>query len=1024
MKKLSRGIPVVLLALLMASCNEQNSQSNSQHSASVPNSTSVSMPTSISGSASTSSSGSTSTSVSASTSTSTSTSTSVSDNPIIEGDGTLENPYVASNPTQLRGILNSCRGETMQYVVLSKDIELRNEWAPIGDANSPVNAYIDGQGHSIKNLSITHGNSDVSFYGLIGCFVGVACNLTIEGNIDFAPQNATNGIGLFAGATVNSYLYGVKAKGTINIKNNTEIESLAVNIGGVVGFNALDQYSSTVFEELAFEGDITCGVKNAILGGILGASANTMSVLPITNSYVKAGQIKGGYVVGGITGSTAFYSSVTNCVVNAENIETIDDEGSYAGGISGTGYYETAFLNNIVNVDTITAPVSTSTYKSSSGDVVGLAYEDGYEEYINILGAGIANNVSLKTTTVSADNVAKQTEVVTLNNDVVEDLGFARAFNLENNELVMKDLIDISEDDFAVTVHKNDGSNEVENPLVSPNSLTDVGTTFARDGFLNHGLYYDEAATVAYRFYAPINGNIDFYCGWFDTSRLSGHYQGTQAANGVIQFLDDGTLVWAMTDLYSSEGTWWCNGEYIIFSHLFADETVCVWDEANNSLTFLDANSGEYYYTFNKCGEIYGYYDGDEGRRLFLNDNGTGTYSDGSTVVNITFTTNGNVLTVGSFANFASGTITINNDKSLQFAVTDDDGYSYTWNFVEGSATPNYSGKAMVKSYRGNFEGRVDLLPNGNFEYYKTSEDSVYCYGGFRVDYNTLTMKSDSAYIFNGTFKYDASTETLTKSDGSVLMAASGTHVKSVHTSDNSVWIHVFDNKTYVVINGSLNKTATVTGTITDGETIQIGSDSYTVSGETITYVSPEPDKTPLVNEYIDETHNISLVLNADGTGTYDGNAFTYTWDGTNVKFNVNSCDVDLVFDATNKTLTGTYDDGEYPVSVSFVVKPEGPVEEKNVIGTWTGEGLGGNTYTIVIASDNTYALTTSADTTFTGTWTGDVNGTITLDCTSMEYTIYNSLSIAYQASSDTLSLTFDDYDDMPGSSTGWTRVE
>ncbi len=1009
MKKLHYGIPVVMLALLMASCDGQNNPSNSQPSTSI----SDSVPTSVSGSASTS--------VSASTSTS----TSIADNPIIEGDGTAENPYVASNPTQLRGILSSCRGETMKFVVLSNDIELRDEWSPIGDASKPVNAYIDGQGHTIKNLSITQAASDVSFYGLIGCFMGVAVDLTVEGNIEFAPQNATNAVGLFAGATVNSYLYGVKAKGSINIKNNTEVAGLAVNIGGVVGYNALDAYSSTVFEELAFEGDINCAVKNAILGGILGASANTYSVLPITNGYVKAGQIKGGYVVGGVIGSTATYGSVTNCVVNVENIEAIDDEGSYAGGVGGAGYYETAFLNNIVNVDTITAPASTSTYKSSSADVVGITYEDGYDQYVNILGTAVANNISLKAATVSGDNVASQAEVVTLNNDVVEDLGFARAFDFVKNELVMKDLADISEDDFAVTVHKNDGTTEVENPSVSPNSLTEVGTAFVRDGFLNHGLYYDEEATVAYRFYAPINGNMDFYCGWFDTSRLSGYYQGSQDSNSVIQFLDDGTLVWAMADLYSSEGKWWCDGEHLIFSHFFADDIVCVWNETDDSFTFPDVNSDDYSYTFTKCGEIYGYYDGDDGRRLFLNDNGTGSYSDGSTVVNISFTQSGNVLNVNRFANFASGTITVNADKSLVFAVTDDDGYSYTWNFVEGSAVPDYSDKAMAKSYRGNFQGKIVLSPNGNFTYFKYDEEDAYCYGGYRIDYNTLTFKCDSTSTFSGTFKYDASTETLTKSDGSILMAASGTYVKSVHTSDNSIWIHVFDNKTYVVINGSLNKTATVTGTIEDGETIQIGSDSYTVSGETITYVSPEPDKTPLVNEYIDEAHNISLVLNADGTGTYDGNAFTYTWDGTNVKFNVNSCDVDLVFDATNKTLTGTYDDGEYPVSISFIVKPEGPVEEKNIIGAWTGNGISaGYSYTIVITGDNNYTLSVNgSSSSYTGTWTGDVNGTITLDCTNISG-ICTALSITYQASTDTVNLEFEDWETMPGTATGWKRVE
>ena len=251
-------------------------------------------------------------------------------------------------------------------------------------------------------------------------------------------------------------------------------------------------------------------------------------------------------------------------------------------------------------------------------------------------------------------------------------------------------------------------------------------------------------------------------------------------------------------------------------------------------------------------------------------------------------------------------------------------------------------------------------------------------------------------------------------------MAKEGEYVNSFMTSDKSVIIHVFDNKTYLVMNGKLNKSTTISGDLVDGNTITIGKDEYKIEGTTLKYISKDPDKTPLVNTYIDANTKIELALNADGTGTYDGSAINYTFDGTKVKFTVNSLlNVELTWNASDKTLIGTADDGESPVGLSFTVKKE-VVEEKNLVGTWSGNGIMSNTYTITIKADKTYSMKLPAGT-FDGTWTGSLDGKIELDTTPIS-SIFDSCSITYQASSDTIKVEWEDYDYNPGSAV-WTRV-
>ena len=979
-------------------------------------------------------SGSTNTSNSTSISDSTSSSVNKPEDGTIKGLGTKESPYLISNQTQLKNVANGCMGlETSAYISIENDIVITEEWTPLGTLESPFNANIDGNNHTIKGLNITKAGNNQMLFGLFGCYSGVAENLTVEGNIDIQQQIASSYVGLFAAVTFNAYLRNITVKGNLIVRNNTEVDNLTSCVGGVSGANVLGNGLTSTFEEVSYFGDIDCRVKDANVAGILGCipvvSLVQTSALLFTNNYVESNKIKGGNIVGGLVGNLDAYTGITNSIVKVNSIEAIDSsEGAYVGGITGTAYYETAMLNNIVIVDNLSAPSSSSpAYESVVGAITGRPVEDGYDEYSTELGSALYGNAFINSTISGDKTLSDQGDVITtkdVDSSFLIKHGFNRAWELKDGNVSLKEFKNISTDNITVTINKNDGSAETKTVTVEPNTITNItDNDFTREGYLNHGLYYDSEATVAYRFYAPVNGGLDLNCGWFDTSRLAGFYKGASAVNGTMQFMEDGTFVWLMSDYYSSIGTWWCDGKHLTYSHVFLDDVVCIWDEEKGKFTFPDANDDSYSYTFTKAGNVYGYWSNEDGRQIFLNDDGTGTYSDGDTVVAINYTkVNDSELKVSDFGAYGDCKIVIANDGSITFSVTEDYEYNYNWTLTKGSAVPNYKNKKAIGTYKGNFAGSIELLENGNFIYHKISEDTIYAYGGFRImDSSTVQFKCDAVSSFNGTFKFDASTNTLINSTGTTILAKEGTYVKSFMTTDKSVIIYVFDNANYLVINGKLNKTTTISGELSDGNVVTIGKDEYQVEGTTLKYVSHDPDKTPLANTYVEATSKIELVLNADGTGTYDGSMINYNFDGSKVTFTVNNVnDVELTWNATDKTLIGTSNDGDSEVNLSFSIKPE-IVEKKNLVGTWSGQGIFSNTYTITINADGTYVFVMPAGTA-NGTWTGSLDGTITLDSAPIS-AIFNECSITYQASSDKINVVWEDYDYNPGSAT-WSRIQ
>lgn len=264
-------------------------------------------------------------------------------------------------------------------------------------------------------------------------------------------------------------------------------------------------------------------------------------------------------------------------------------------------------------------------------------------------------------------------------------------------------------------------------------------------------------------------------------------------------------------------------------------------------------------------------------------------------------------------------------------------------------------GKEVAKNYSGNFEIKSNIAV-----YIKEVSQGTLTVNYEEVDPSSVYMSF-----------YDISSYTYYNS-GDVLPAGKTFRGNFNNYGANPVHVEV-----------TLNGTSLLS---VDLE--QYGSQTQefsNVEGELVVTFSLKKgaDFSEVANTYT--TGSIDLVLNADGTGTYDGNPIeSYTFENNEVCFTVNYCEVKLTWNAADQTLIGTYDDFDNPVvSLSFHVK-QTQSETKTLEGVWKGSGMGTVTCTLTISADNTYKMELSSGVTFEGTWMGDINSTIDLDCEPM----------------------------------------
>ena len=225
------------------------------------------------------------------------------------GSGTESDPYQIGTADQLklfRDIVNGAGGQTQNrgaYAVLTADIDLNNEpWTPIGpDRDSAYAGTFDGQGHTVKNLSVTV-NVQPGRAGLFGCVKdGTIRKLTVAGSVSCtANQGWCGGI---AGYAMDETIENCASLCTVSC---TGIDA---RVGGIVGL--VDYNSRTLIIRDCYNiGKITGRSDNGSgdAGGICGFYMNGK----ISNCY-NVGEITGSGYVSKIAVSAYNDSRPTNC---------------------------------------------------------------------------------------------------------------------------------------------------------------------------------------------------------------------------------------------------------------------------------------------------------------------------------------------------------------------------------------------------------------------------------------------------------------------------------------------------------------------------------------------------------------------------------------------------------------------------------------------------------------------------------------------------------------------------------------
>ena len=201
---------------------------------------------------------------------------------------------------------NTFEGET---VVLSADIDLKNEnWTPIGYWQT-FNGTFDGQGHTISNLK-HHGTEEDCYVGLFGYTENATIkNLTIN-NVDLKLVGNASWAGGHMGALVG------------NIEGNTLIEN--INITGTI----------------KIDGDLTMAGAGRI-GGVVGGNTSNVSFKNVHVNAAVGSFVKGNSSIGGIAGQLQGETTFENCSSNVD----VTAQQFYAGGIIGLAYRITSFTD-------------------------------------------------------------------------------------------------------------------------------------------------------------------------------------------------------------------------------------------------------------------------------------------------------------------------------------------------------------------------------------------------------------------------------------------------------------------------------------------------------------------------------------------------------------------------------------------------------------------------------------------------------------------------------------------------------
>ena len=278
--------------------------------------------------------------------------------------------------------LNAVRNNLDGKFILMNDIDTASvtNWIPIGSDTAPFTGTFNGNGYSVKNLTVNikSEDSDTSNGYSVGLFGtvedAVIANVDME-NVNISinyPYEIGYPVGAVAGESSNSKI--------LNCSSNGNIEAVlggGFDMGGIVG--KLYGKGGSLVENCSSSANLKATGKDegifdfpmgysTIVGGIVGSASynntvskcffeGTINIVPLHSARA-----------GGILGVASSNSSVINC----GNIGVIEVNGfGYAGGIC-------SISNSVINsYSTGSVTVTDETYTKIGGIAARAELENG-----------------------------------------------------------------------------------------------------------------------------------------------------------------------------------------------------------------------------------------------------------------------------------------------------------------------------------------------------------------------------------------------------------------------------------------------------------------------------------------------------------------------------------------------------------------------------------------------------------------------------------------------------------------------
>lgn len=990
-------------------------------------------------------------------------STNSSSQPQIEkemtGNGTKEDPYIISNKYQLEDFNNTVTDNADyldKYYSVTADIDAEGmEWVPVATATDPFTGVLYGNGHTISNLKITNfeDNTSIGFFSATDSAVIESFHLkdfTID--FDVKGKNSTIVVGGLVGLASTTSIYYSSIE-----YSKFEISSLQSGTsyfygGGLVGYVDIqsdDEYSYSVdcFGSYV-KGDVkvdlsdTTGVSSMV-GGLIGvANTHSSNIFALQNCYFNGSVLSGTYAAGLVAYMT-YYASVVDSFAYGTSIEATDTDGAYAGGLVGRASMENSVIGTYSEFNTITAAASTSTvYKSWAGATVAYSSDDWYEEYINFRGTALYSNYKNSAVTLSADNKEEVETVATASNAFFTNtLNLSSDFwNLgttyptlvkEPKETLTRKRISIDGDDQA---YSTDGEGYDYSLAEKLNAYTKT-----QAGYSFYGLTYDQDGKVEWRWYTPISNNTTLYAGLADLSELKGTYDvditysGTTTSGVAGKWaFDDEYFYWIHTENSVGKYTYHFDGKYIVVEEavdpvsgdLGTDGGYedCVFILADDkTITTLDVNAEECIYTASKTTSTVTIpnYKGDSilgawkgvGVELSL-------YEDAQVIATTSSSTS---KKYGGFSKTGT-TVTIKADGVSNLGTFT---YDATNNILYSGS--NLLAREAVSTIFKTSE--VDLLIGlvGNKKY--VVKDGVLGdtskLSGTLADGQTITFDG-TEYTVTGTTlkkveKEDPEPETKNTYVGTWTLKAGANNGIKLVLNEDGTGSYAGSNINYTVTGNTIKFTngydfifiydsdkQTLTGSYYDDdlmEDVNITSTAYEAfKEETATYVGTWTMDAGL-------NKNNKLILKTDGTGTYNGTAFTYTVNGTTITFAVGDMEFTLTYDSSKQTLSGKYEQDYNENDIASTAYEAESSTDINTIsvdtvsGTYTGT-MAATSITITLNKDGSATLSDGTNNR-TFNWTVDSStGKLTISNWSDPTNYFDDLTLTYDAEKKTLNGT------------------